>query len=198
MSPRPRFFPSSVAPFRCEEFELETSPNSASRHTDIFLKNKIYLLCLFLLNIYFYPPLSSCTTKNISMSNFGYSFLPMEADATVEFLGMELLGQRKHAFEMLIALAIFPSPKMCQLVMNETECFLKEGMYFYGWSRGATSVIGGGSEAYLRLGWWICPLKFLVPPSCLKTGWKGLFPKWKYMLGLSGTGIPGKWILTEP
>lgn len=56
----------------------------------------------------------------------------MEADATVGFLGMDLLGQRKHAFEMLIALAIFPSPKMCQLVINETECFLKEGMYFYG------------------------------------------------------------------
>lgn len=56
MSPRPRFFPLSAAPSRYDEFELETNPKSASRHTDILLKKKIYLLCPFLLNIYF-PPL---------------------------------------------------------------------------------------------------------------------------------------------
>ena len=66
MSPRPRFFASSATPSRCDEFEQETSPKSASRHTDILLKKKIYLLCLFLLNIYFSPSISFYYKKYIN------------------------------------------------------------------------------------------------------------------------------------
>lgn len=120
---------------------------------------------------------------------------------------MEFLGQRKHAFEMLIALAIFPSPKMCQLVMNERTCFLKEVMYFYGWGRGATSV-RGESEAYLRLGWISKFLNFTRISEFHLNFWslhlasrqdeRGSFQSENTCLILNRTGIPGKWKLTEP
>ena len=91
---------------------------------DTLLKKVIYLLCRFLLNISFSPSVSYYK-KNIAISNSGYLSLLPCADATLRFLEMELLGQRKHAFEPLIALAILPSQKMCQLVMMKAHALQK-------------------------------------------------------------------------
>lgn len=74
----------------------------------------------------------------------------MCAEVIVEFLEMEFLAQRKHAFEMLIVLAKLPSQQMCQLITYVRACLPKESVCFYRRGTGAASVSGGSEVPETR------------------------------------------------